>query len=506
MDSPMCNYLVKRGTKFYFRRAIPLDLRPALGGRREWMFSLQTSDKQEGQRQAHILAVKYDQLISSLRSADITPPAPPPSKSAVSTGFTTEVEYEHYLAQVEADQLSEWAYDEREPARQAIISGLELSDQKLSVERQALKDIISDLNFEINLANERAMMSATVSPADVPEAKEIPSGAMMMALIDKWAAERKPNPKTIDAHRALAKWLYERVGEIPVAALTRKDVLTFKDKLIAEGTTLANVKTKLSRLRTLLAFAQSNDLAEINAAEGITVTDPDAAKRKRRPFDVKSLTTIFESPVYSADQRPAAGRGEAAYWLPLLALYTGARLEELGQLRPQDVMQEQYVGDDDAPQTAWVLNLTEDLADGLKLKNAGSERKVPIHPSLVELGFIRLVEDARSAVQPRIFHALKPDKYGRFTAKWGEWFGSYLREVCGITDPRLVFHSFRHSWKHYARDAGIMEGVQRQIMGHTSGDVADDYGDGYSVYQVVEGMKRYRIRGFKLPRPPPAYR
>jgi integrase len=67
----------------------------------------------------------------------------------------------------------------------------------------------------------------------------------------------------------------------------------------------------------------------------------------------------------------------------------------------------------------------------------------------------------------------------------------------------MVFHSFRHTFKDYARLAGIPEGVQRQLMGHSGKDVADDYGAGHWDHQLVEGMKLYRVPGLKIPRPEP---
>lgn len=43
----MCTYLAKRGSTYYFRRAIPVELRPAFGGRAEFMLSLRSKDRAE---------------------------------------------------------------------------------------------------------------------------------------------------------------------------------------------------------------------------------------------------------------------------------------------------------------------------------------------------------------------------------------------------------------------------------------------------------------------------
>ncbi len=78
---------------------------------------------------------------------------------------------------------------------------------------------------------------------------------------------------------------------------------------------------------------------------------------------------------------------------------------------------------------------------GNHLKNAGSERVVPIHDHLSDLGFIKYVSGRPK--NERLFPALTPDRDGKLTAKWGEWFSTYRREDCGITDKRIVFHSHR---------------------------------------------------------------
>ena len=99
----------------------------------------------------------------------------------------------------------------------------------------------------------------------------------------------------------------------------------------------------------------------------------------------------------------------------------------------------------------------------------------------------------------RLFHQLTPGPYGNLTHKWGQWFGSYLRNTCGVTDRRMTFHSFRHTFTDYVRRPDIPEGIQRQLVGHSSKDVHDDYGSGYNLHWLVEAMKLYRIPGLQLP-------
>lgn len=348
-------------------------------------------------------------------------------------------------------------------------------------------------------------VSRTYTPVDEPEKSPKVVTSLDPDIVDRWSIERKVSPKGVDKHRAVARWFHEYAGVIPVEAITKRDVLAFKNKMVAEGVTAANANTKLSCLRTLLGYAVDNDLLDANPAYRVYVHDKDKERRKRKEFDLPALHALFTSPVYAVDERPNAGRGEAAYWLPLIALYTGARLEEIAQLRVTDVREEPYLDGNDRLQAAWVICVMQE--EGLSTKNANSVRRIPVHPHLVGLGLIKHVQHAVAEGDDRLFPALKQNTYGRLGAKWGEWWSIYRREVCGITDRGMVFHSFRHSFKYYARHVGMIEGVQRQIMGHSPGDTADEYGpSGYTLHQLVEGMKLYRIPGLTLPSPPPLCR
>lgn len=133
--------------------------------------------------------------------------------------------------------------------------------------------------------------------------------------------------------------------------------------------------------------------------------------------------------------RPVRGAGEAACWLPLMSLLSGARLEELGRLGLADVQRRNGV---------LVLDIRE-TADQ-RVKNRESKRCVPVHPILRELGLEAYVEWCRQQGASRLFPALKADRFGAYTSGYSRWFGRYLDEVVGIEDPRWNFHSFRHTF------------------------------------------------------------
>jgi integrase len=508
----MCTYLAKRGATYYFRRAIPVELRPAFGGRAEFMLSLRSKDRAEAKLRIPAHTTETDKLLAdAMRSLTGKPASKPvaPMSPAQIERERSRWEAEQQQADYVADELfaADMEAEKLGPIMDALSDGNEPEGSPADIARAGRLAVLHErekAGADIAALHARYGQSARASVGETQAVECEPatdSGLYLdKDILDRWATERGVVPKGKDTHRAVAEWFYARTERKPVERITRQDVLAFKDKLLAEGQTVTNTNMKLSRLRTLLGWAYQNDLAPANVAEGISVKVADSGKGKRLPFALDELQAIFASPVYANGERPKGGKGEAAYWLPLLGLFTGARLEEIGQLRVSDVQRREYPDQDGKMLAGWFLHITEstdERGQANRIKNAASERLVPLHPELERLGFIAYVEKLKDQ-QGRVFPDLVPNVYGRLTAKWGEWFGPYMRTVCGITDKRKVFHSFRHTFKDYTRRAKMPEGIQRQLMGHAGKDVADDYGSGYDLHSLAEAMASYRVPGLVI--------
>ncbi|HKR17044.1 MAG TPA: site-specific integrase [Rhizorhapis sp.] len=518
----MCTYLEQVGSTYYFRRMVPAELRAVIRTktgkpRSEWKFSLNTKDRAEAKRLLldHIRATDDEMdaakatLAKAAGRAPATPQRPPARFAAMERAREDHEDEADKFFQREAEE-QDARQEARAHLRKLFSERMRLTTAELEPWEAAIKDLLNERDFDLAVANDRMeaykrkidaakvngprMLQEPPKAVTVASPAQPGSGVMLDTTIaDLWAAERGVTEKTKDAHVAVARWFYERAGKRSVEQISRKDVLAFKDALVGEGQSPENINVKLSRLRTLLSWAVQNDYAATNAADNVKVKT--SGKKARVHFDLPALRRIFGSPVFKEGERPVRGRKEASYWIPLIALFSGARMEEIGQMRVGDVVQEEYPDADGAMVQGWFLNVT-DLGEDQKLKNDASKRTVPLHPELERLGLLKYVEGLPTG--GRLFPDLKAGAYGRLTAKWGEWFSIYLRNVCGVTDKRMVFHSFRHTFKHHASHVGMIEGVQRQIMGHSPGDVADDYRGGYSLHQLVEGIRLYRIAGLDL--------
>jgi hypothetical protein len=84
-------------------------------------------------------------------------------------------------------------------------------------------------------------------------------------------------------------------------------------------------------------WALGADLIEVNAGRGVKVAAAKVAPEKRLLDDAADPKRIFGSPIFTQGARPQARGGQAAFWLPLLAPFTGARIEELAQAHAKHV-------------------------------------------------------------------------------------------------------------------------------------------------------------------------
>jgi integrase len=185
------------------------------------------------------------------------------------------------------------------------------------------------------------------------------------------------------------------------------------------------------------------------------------------PFSMEELRQLFASPVFAHRARPQGGRGEAAYWFPMIALLSGARRTEIAQLKCGDIRQGEG--------GIWYFDFTNEGEDQ-SLKTSSSARSVPIHSELIRLGLLDLVA-ARANVQSGdapLWPGFEPPIDPKVKA-WTKWFGRYLATHV-VDHPAKTFHSFRHTFKRACREASLSEEIHHALTGHSGGGVGRRYG------------------------------
>lgn len=248
----------------------------------------------------------------------------------------------------------------------------------------------------------------------------------------------------------------------------------------------------LAAVRAILSYARDQGHIDTNPAQHVRVKAGEEAEPKL-PYTVEELIALFASPVFLSGDRPAGGAGEAAKWLPLLALFTGARLEELAGLETADIKNANGIE----------FIHFQRRSDGGRvrhLKNRWAPRKVPIHSVLVRLGFIDFVAVCRESSNKRLFPRLT-SAGEKQSAAFSKWYGRYSRLF--VRDVRKSFHSFRHTVKRELRTAGIEKALRDAVMGHAHADEAERYGldedgQGFDLTALRQAVEAIRYEGLDL--------
>jgi integrase len=174
------------------------------------------------------------------------------------------------------------------------------------------------------------------------------------------------------------------------------------------------------------------------------------------PFEVPELQVLLNA--LPREVAPTRHSPDTALpWIALVALYTGARLEEICQLTTADVREE---GDNGA--AVWVIDIHNGGQNKLKTKT--SARIVPVHRQLVRLGFVDYV---RSLPPGPLFPGLKrrASKGDKLGGRVGELFRKKLIAT-KLKRKGLCFHSFRHTLASALDRAGVTESDSNWILGH----------------------------------------
>ncbi len=338
--------------------------------------------------------------------------------------------------------------------------------------------------------------TATVEPERVAQRTTPRMSEVLEPFIKQSMAERRWRKQTESQNRATYKLLLEVCGDLHVELYGKREIAElvrimrdlpplyskaaeWRDRPVKEvaaanaaegGARLApkTMRRHLSALGSLFEhLIDSNCHAGPNPAHKQRTGRSARAKTKRDKWSGDELRALFGSPVWQGSQ--SAGRRaspgdqiirDERYWLPLLAVYQGSRLEELAQLVRADVKTEGGI----------VYFDINDRGNGKQLKNEQSVRRVPLHPELIRLGFIDYVHEHARSENDRLFPNLKPggadNKRGHSFTKW---FTRY-RTAIGIYRLGLDYHSFRHTWITRQANLHGESAAIKQLVGHDGTD------------------------------------
>lgn len=347
-------------------------------------------------------------------------------------------------------------------------------------------------------------MPVPASASTLIETHQQPS-LLLSELIERYSSTRLSDgawkEHSVKDHLSRLQNIIDILGDKDAASVTREEMRLvrdtlrklppsrkksprYRDKSIAEllampHPTTISVKTVniiVEAISGMYEWAIREQLFAINPAKGLSIRDTQPDVEKRDPLTPEDIKAVF----FSGDYKPLSFANPAYYWVPLIGLYTGMRLEEICQLHLEDICQDS--------EGVWIFDIKESAEDGLKdkiLKNKNARRFVPIHSELIEFGLLRLKEKLVAHKECRLFPELKKTpsspKYGK---QVGKNFSRLLakKRIKGTKS----FHSLRHSFSQFFKVRNLHNDMFRQIFGHEIAELAGrQYGERFSAKQCL---------------------
>ena len=454
-------YLQRRGFGLTFRISVPADLRHLVGSR-ELVKALHTSDRRIAVPIALSLGASALQLFHKLR-VNMGDKKLRGDSEGISTNFEYELDLGD-LGEVRKIRIKPNPHDAKdlEAAAHAV-------DRLMARNPQPGRDI--DANpTTANLITQQLTSSGSLTMADI-----------ITSFLTNYQRDKKPAMFT--KHQAALGLLRTVVGGTRIEDFRQENLISFFDDLVCklpprwEATCKRDRKSpqelaKINHAVTLgpktfddnylvpvklfLEYAvsrfQDRGFPTTLTTKGVEYRgDREAGERMQRAFTNAELSRLFGGPEMTAFRKDPATVHR--WWLPLIGLYTGARVNEICQLNPQtDILID---ADSDRPYF-WFTTETETAEFVRKsIKNKMSKRKTPIHSKLVELGFLDYVETQKQKKSSLLFPAWTPINE-RASTQAEKWFRDYLVSV-GLRDEtpgkRIVgMHAFRSTITNRAQE------------------------------------------------------
>lgn len=320
------------------------------------------------------------------------------------------------------------------------------------------------------------------SPPVVAPAQGAPA-VSLRAIFKSWWAEAETTGLSVStkgSYETAMEALVAFLGHDDAKAVSEGDVVRFKAHLVST----INPRTKkplnagtiknnyLAGVRRVFDWAVANRMLASNPAAGITMKAARKARVRDSWFSKEEIDALLhQASAATQGRKEPMPRFAARRWVPWLCAYTGARVGEMIQLRKQDVRQiEGY----------WVLAITP---EAITVKG-NQAREVPVHPHLVEMGFLEFVQAAPDGF---LFLWSGTDRAAWRTAK------NRMVEAArkAVPDPNIApNHGWRHTFKTIGIEAGIAERVLDAICGHKPRTVGEQYG-GVTVAAKAQAMERF---------------
>jgi integrase len=455
---------------YHFRARIPERLRHHFNDKSEIKRTLKTDSRREAVKLARAYRVELDRKMAEL-------------EKGVYGAFTVTLEGERRVTLPDGTET-------------AIKARMERDSPTLPGEgdTRALRDELCERlqAEELHRVKVEAVKATTASPPPLDKSLSTPAGPLLSDTIARYVREKIEfghwKERSAEQVQATLRDFLEIVGDGPLERITRQAInefaamfgklpanrnkkREFRGKSIADILKMkgiepidpATLRNNLNRVSSFFKWAKVNQIIANNPAESVTWVLPKKARQKRKidareTFTIEELQRLFHADEFKKPKSPYQ------YWVPVIGLYSGARLEEICSRELNDVKQDGEV---------WYLDIKD-------TKTEAGTRQIPIHARLIELGLLGYIERLRAKGETRLFPELRANKYGEHGPIAGKWFARYRQgRGVGDVDGKKCFHSFRHNVVDFLKQKGTPPEFIHAIVGHEDKVAHGTYGRRY---------------------------
>ena len=348
---------------------------------------------------------------------------------------------------------------------------------------------------------------------------KVEKSKLIREVVDEFLVLRKGTigEKMLSEYRVLTDEFIEIIGNIPVISLSKDTIRTYikiqtqlpinrrknpkyRDLSIDEIMKLKDVKPQsrvnvnkfLTRLTTFMRFGVSQGYIKENYIDGMKIPISKTEERKRRePFSPEDLVKILHPKTYlgwtidfgktTKSNKPDVVKYQNPfYWSFCIGILSGMRTNEISQLLIGDIIKKENV---------WMFSIDE--TEGKSVKTTSSIRKVPVHPTIISLGFIDYVKIIKSKGFDRVFPELTKQRDG-YSTKISQHYNEKFLPSVGVWKKQVkVLYSTRHTFINRCYNKGVDRDIIKSIVGHEPDFTLDVYGGNpFTPKQLYQGISK----------------
>lgn len=272
-----------------------------------------------------------------------------------------------------------------------------------------------------------------------------------------------------------------------VLQATTKQAMDFRDQLLRSGKAEKSVVEYLAAVRQFYKWLRLRGDIDKNIFEDVTFKRKvRRASEDRQRWTKADLCKLFKHPSLLAPSKgiECTQSEHEDYWLPNLLLYSGARVSEICQLDTADIK---------CIDNIWCIDINNKGQDK-RLKSASSKRLVPLHPKLIENGFLRYAQNRYENKQQKLFSFKPIGAYKDWSKTFVSRFSKILDDLGFMPSYRPTLHSLRHTFIDELQQNGIAENLVADLVGHTKSNMTfDRYGKRINLTLLNNAVRRLEI-------------